>query len=146
MPRCEIRIRTWLVAATILLAAIFFVRGARSRNDQALLSDNSARVKYLASIGWEVEGAPVSEQLVRLPKEFPPVLEDYNRLQQQQGFDLKPHAGKEVSVYTYRVLNHESPEEVFCCLYLRKNRVIGGDVHSASVTGFMDGLLSIENG
>ena len=126
-----------LAAAVILLAGVW----SRSvRNNSGRLKTNEDRVEYLAALGWEVTPTPLSEQLILLPEQFPDVLREYNSLQTQQGFDLEKYAGKEAVLYTYEVLNYPSDEAVRCCLYVYKNRVIGGDIHSTSYTGFMMGI------
>lgn len=125
-------------AALILLAGIWW----RSSHEPRLRS-NEDRVTYLESLGWLVEEVPISEQTVLFPEVFPDVLVNYNTLQLQQGFDLQKYAGKEAQLYIYRVLNYPTEtenEEVCCCLYICKGRVIGGDVHSSSFTGFIQGL------
>ena len=47
------------------------------------------------------------------------------------------------TMYTYRLLEYPSPPEqgdVYACLYVYRGTVIGGDVHTASMMGFMHGL------
>ena len=125
-------------AALILLCARIRTGPAADR-----LVTNGDRLEYLAGLGWEAAETPLSEQTVRIPEEFPPVLAEYNALQLQQGYDLTKYAGKEAQLYIYRILNYPSRtegEEVCCSLYLYKGRVIGGDIHSTSYTGFMHGL------
>ena len=132
-----------LLALALLAVAAVLVCGRWTQKNQAKLLTNEDRLAYLAQMGWTAEEIPVAEQVVQLPKEFPPVLEQYNTLQIQQGFDLKAYRGKEVTMYTYRLLEYPSPPEqgdVYACLYVYRGTVIGGDVHAASMTGFMHGL------
>ena len=68
------------------------------------------------------------------------VLADYNDLQRRQGFDLRPYSGLGCTVYSYIVTNYETDEPVLCTIYLYKNRVIAGDIHSTSLDGFMHGI------
>ncbi len=66
---------------------------------------------------------------------------EYNALQLQQGFDLRRYGGLICSMYTYRVLNYPSGDEnVLAALFVYRNRVIGGDIHSTALDGFMHGL------
>ena len=132
-----------LLALALLAIAAVLVCGRWTQKNQAKLLTNEDRLAYLAQMGWTAEEIPVAEQVVQLPKEFPPVLEQYNTLQIQQGFDLKAYRGKEVTMYTYRLLEYPSPPEqgdVYACLYVYRGTVIGGDVHTASMMGFMHGL------
>ena len=75
-----------------------------------------------------------------MPKDFPDVLTQYNELQRQQGFDLEEYAGKKLTLYTYRIMNHPDAEEADASLYVYRSELVGGDVHSTSFTGFMTAL------
>ena len=97
-----------LAAAVILLAGAL---GRRSVRNVIRAGTNEERVAYLQSLGWEVEETPILEQEITLPKEFPDVLDQYNELQRQQGFDLEEYAGKKLTLYTYRITNHPDAEE-----------------------------------
>lgn len=123
-----------LAAAVILLAGAL---GRRSAENAIRAGTNDERVAYLLSLGWEVDPTPVLEQQVTLPKEFPDVLTQYNEMQRQQGFDLSPYAGKKLTLFTYRVTNHPDAEEADAALYVYRSKLVGGDIHSTSFTGFM---------
>lgn len=132
-----------LLIIGLLAAAAVILCGRLTHRDREKIKNNEDRLSYLSQQGWTVEEVPVTEQIVLLPTDFPPVLEQYNALQLQQGFDLKQFGGKEVEMYVYRILNYPaSPEhgDVYGCIYIYKGSVIGGDVHSASMTGFMEAL------
>ncbi len=126
-----------IAAAVILLAGAL---GRRSADNTIRARTNEERIAYLQSLGWEVEPAPLLEQEITLPKEFPDVLAKYNELQRQQGFDLAEYAGKKLTLYTYRITNHPDAEEADASLYVYHTELVGGDVHSTSFTGFMTAL------
>ena len=126
-----------IAAAVILLAGAL---GRRSADNTIRARTNEERIAYLQSLGWEVEPAPLLEQEITLPKEFPEVLTQYNELQRQQGFDLAEYAGKKLTLYTYRITNHPDAEEADASLYVYHTELVGGDVHSTSFTGFMTAL------
>ncbi len=132
-----------LGAALVLLAAALLLRCGGNGRDarKTRVRTNEDRVAWLASLGWQVEAVPVSEQKISLPDTFPSILAEYNELQKEQGFDLEKYAGKDVVLYTYRVLNYPSEEEVCCCVYVWRSHVVGGDIHAAAVSGFMTGLF-----
>lgn len=100
----------------------------------------SGREEYLESLGWKIETPAVSEENVLIPKTFSEVFNKYNELQLSQGFDLSKYSGKELKLYTYKVTNHESTDTVLAELYVYKGDVVGGDIHSAALDGFMCGL------
>ena len=132
-----------LILGALLGITAVLIGGIVSQNNHSRYMTNEDRLQYLADLGYTAEEIPVTEQIVTLPAEFPPVLEQYNTLQLEQGFDLEQYKEKEVEMYLYRLLNYPAPENsgaVYACLYIYKGTVIGGDIHSASMTGFMNGL------
>ena len=68
-------------------------------------------------------------------------------IQRQQGFDLERYAGKRAKRYTYEILNYPSGETgVQANLLLYKTTVIGGEVLSPRLDGFLHGLAMPETG
>ena len=140
----------WVIMAALVLIGIILLfgagrRGTASGPTQAKAAAVSAktekaRVAYLAECGWTVETPALKEETILIPKTFNTVFEDYNRLQKQQGFDLSRYCGKEVKLYTYRVLDSSLGENVLAAIYVSGGNVIGGDVHSTALDGFMCGL------
>ena len=105
------------------------------------ISKEKNRVAYLAQYGWEVETPALSEEQVVIPRTFSPVFERYNELQKQQGFDLSEYCGMEVTMYTYKVTNSAfRGDEVLAVLYVKDGSVVGGDIHSTALDGFMRGI------
>ncbi len=103
------------------------------------------RVLLLESYGWQVEKDPIAFMEVTIPSEFDATYAQYNEVQKEQGFDLEKYAGKHVMKYTYSVKNHPSGEEyVIATILLHKNKLIGGDVSSAKMDGFLHGLVREE--
>ncbi len=133
-----------VMAALILIGLIMLAGIDRDKVPTEISSEKadseSSRVKYLSALGWQVETPAISEEDILIPKQFSEVFEKYNALQLSQGFDLSKYAGKDVKLYTYRVLNHESTDTVLAELYVYKGEVIGGDIHSSALDGFMCGL------
>ena len=106
------------------------------------IKDNSARVALLRECGWEVEEEPLEFLEVKIPEEFDGVYREYNELQNRQSLDLAKYCGKRVMRYTYKVKNHPSGEEgVVANLIFYKVKLIGGDISSPKLGGFMHGLL-----
>jgi hypothetical protein len=68
-------------------------------------------------------------------------MKTYNEVQKQQGLDLEKYKGKDVIRYTYEITNYPGEEgKVLANLIVYKNRVIGGDICSADVNGFIHGF------
>jgi len=76
-----------------------------------------------------------------VPEEMDESYDDYLALQREQGFDLSKYAGKRVKRYTYEVLNYPTGETgVQVNLVIYNNVVIGGEVLSPHLDGFLHGL------
>ena len=102
---------------------------------------NGDRIAYLASYGWEVSPDPVSVEELQIPEEFDDTYTQYLDLQTEQGFDLAKYRGKRVKRYTYAITNYPTGERgVQAGLLLYRNTVIGGDVLSNALGGFIHGL------
>ncbi len=105
------------------------------------IRSNEDRVAYLASYGWEVSSEPVSSEELLIPEEMDESYTEYLALQRQQGFDLTKYAGKRLKRYTYEVYNYPSGETgVQANLLLYRNTVVGGEVLSPQLNGFLHGL------
>lgn len=130
-----------LAVVLTVLAILLVVHLVKGRSTEVIrASTNEERVTYLSSLGYDADPLPLTEQVITLPETFPDVLKDYNDLQKKQGFDLEKYAGKEITMYTYRIKNYEAAGEVQSSLYVYKNRLVGGDIHSTAYDGFMKEL------
>ena len=102
---------------------------------------NQDRIDYLSAYGWQVSPDPVATQELLIPKEMDDSYTEYLALQTSQGFDLQKYAGKRVKRYTYEVLNYPTGEAgVQVNLLICKNTVVGGEVLSPQLDGFLHGL------
>ena len=111
------------------------------------IKTNDDRIKFLEQFGWTVDSEPTEEVTMRLPSEFDKVMNSYNELQKKGGLDLSKYKGKEVIRYTYNVTNYPGYEgKVLANVIVYKNRVIGGDISSSDVTGFIGTFEFPESG
>lgn len=129
------RIGVGLLAALVLLGAVWIVTGLPDRGIPGKTEDE--RLEYLRSLGWEPCCSHMDEKSILLPKEFPDVLKNYNEIQLAQGFDLTKYAGKEIKMYTCGLSNFPEDPNAQCSLYVYRGKIIGGDVHSPGINGFM---------
>ena len=109
------------------------------------MNKNEDRLYYLREQGLEAVEEPISIQKIRLPEEFPPVLEEYARLQREQGFELERYRGEEITVYTYELRGDTDGVLLFASLYQYRGRIVAGDVHSPALGGYMGPLRPTEN-
>ena len=139
-------LRPQTAAAVILIAAVLLAALVLRMSNGGVLSAHynvttrDGRVEYLAAQGWTVDPETETAQEITLPRTFEGVFADYNDLQRRQGFDLRPYSGLGCTVYSYAVTNYDADEPVLCTIYLYKNRVIAGDIHSTALDGFMHGI------
>lgn len=107
------------------------------------------RVDFLAQFGWEIDPEPLEIRELVIPQEFNDVYRNYNEVQKAQGMDLIPYAGKQCRRFTYRVTNYpDHPEGVHANLLVLDGKVIGGDICSVDLDGFLssfDGRTQLES-
>ena len=96
---------------------------------------------FLAQFGWQVDASPVEVKTVTVPAEFDKVFAAYNEMQKEQGLNLSKYKNKDVTRYTFSVTNYADFEgTVYANVLVYRNRVIGGDLCSADITGFVHGF------
>lgn len=135
------RILAFLLLAVIVVGACVFLQSRGEEESQPIPGGtNEERVAYLQSFGWQVQEEPAETREVMIPAQFNDVYTAYNVMQQAQGFDLKPYAGEVCTQYLYKVENYPNESEVYATLLVYGEEIIGGDVASAKVDGFMHGF------
>lgn len=140
------------VALTVLITLIVFVPTYAVSSQTSANPENSSysydKVKsaedaagFLAQFGWQVDATPTEVKNVTIPAEFDKVFAAYNELQKEQGLNLSKYKNKEVTRYTFTVKNYPAYEgTVYANVLVYRNRVIGGDICSADVSGFVHGF------
>lgn len=126
----------------ILIVAVAWPGGESSAQTYSPVTaaDDAGRIAFLQDLGYEVtpQGAEVREVLI--PDEFDDVFAGYNDIQKTAGMDLEPYHGKRVKCWTYTVTNYPGEENVVAHLYIYKDKIVGGDISSTALDGFMHGL------
>lgn len=122
------------VCAVIAVTVIFAVFAAGA--------EDSENVKFLRGLGWSVEERCLESAEIIIPEPFDRVYENYNEIQLESGFDLTPYQGKSGKRYTYRVTNHPLSEkdEVRANVICIDGEIVGGDICTVKIDGFMHGL------
>lgn len=142
-----------LVVFVIITVICLFVL---SKDSSQLTSSNNKmvlnatthedRMNFVSQLGWEIDETSVEVCEVILPSEPDNVFLGYNDIQKTQGYDLTKHMGKRVKRWTYTVKNYpnyENTELVHINLLVYDGEIIGGDICSVELNGFMHGLNSI---
>ena len=148
VPRRKLALGVALAALACCCAVVLNLSTSSSQEvaapgipDPKGVKSNEDRVEYLAGYGWEVNSEPLATQELLIPEEMDESYDEYLALQSQQGFDLTQYAGKRVKRYTYEITNYPTGETgVQANLLIYKNRVIGGEVLSPQMDGFLHGL------
>ena len=135
------------LAAIVVLAAVWLFGGFSGGSNHAV-STKDERTSFLKSLGWEVDPESERERDVIIPETFDEIYESYNELQKKAGFDLSDYKGKTVKKYSYIILNYPSAEKgdiIKLDLLISDGRVIGGDIYSPRLDGFIIGLEDIKD-
>ena len=107
--------------------------------DKVKSADDAAR--FLSQFGWTVDAGSAETAGVTIPAEFDKVFAGYNEMQKAQGLDLSKYKKKAVTRYTFTVTNYKDYDgTVYANVLVYRGRVIGGDICSADVTGFIHGF------
>jgi hypothetical protein len=119
----------------------YITTGTETEINYSRIKTNEDRIKFLEQFGWRVAERPVEEVEVKIPEKFDKVFTGYNEIQKRQGLDLSKYHGKNVMRYTYEITNYEGESgKVYANVIVYRNKVIGGDVCSANVGGFIHGF------
>lgn len=106
-------------------------------------STHEERMAFLSQFGWEIQEDPIEVREVIIPEEFDDTYTAYNEIQKNQGFDLTVYAGMRVKRWTYTVKNYtgyENKECIHANVLVYDGLVVGGDICSVELDGFMHGF------
>lgn len=138
-----------VLALIISVAAIFFVLNKKQEpvtNDPAISykAENAAeRAAFLSQFGWKISEDPVEVSEVIIPADFDAGYLKYAEMNKAQGLDLEPYKGMRAKRWTYNILNYpglENQSGVQANLLIFEGRIIGGDISSLDLGGFMHGF------
>jgi len=129
----------------ILVPLLIFSATYLKKNSQSAISveakTKAQRIAFLKQFDWQVEGGSETVKDTVIPSEFDNVYKAYNNIQLAQGFDLQKHKGERVKLYNLKVNNYpQNSEYVFATLLVKNGEIIGGDIHSTELNGFMHGF------
>lgn len=143
------------VLTALLVGILLFIS---IKDSPVLNSDLSAkasnaeeRIAFLSQYGWKIDEEPVEVSEVIIPSEFNETYSAYNEIQKKQSMDLEAYKGQRVKKWVYEVKNYPGyPAESDCIratILVLDGMVIGGDISSIEVEGFMQGFeFPQENG
>ena len=138
-----------LVSVVALFCTFARVLSSEPVNGERLVSVSGADAtsvelkNFISSYGWKVIDEPDEVREVMIPAEFDDVYTSYNSIQTAQGFDLSGLKGQRVKRWTYTVTNYPGYEAEDCIkinILVYNGCVVGGDVCSVRLDGFMHGF------
>lgn len=145
----NIRLSKRKIVVAILCLVIIILLGISlfGRNNAARRVSNGdlSCVEFLRQLGWQVSEQPVEQKEIQIPEEFMDVYENYNNLQRESGYDLKKYKGQTVTRYTYTITNFPGRSDVRANVLVFEEIIIGGDISSTELSGFMVALDTYEN-
>ncbi len=129
-----------IIAAAVMLTVAFLIFGF-GRSAYRDGSSEEKRIEYISFLGYEAGGAPDVKNIV-IPLEFGEVYSRYNELQKHAGFDLSLYRGETAVQYSYLLKNYtdengERLSDIHLNLIVSGGKIIGGDISSAALDGFM---------
>jgi len=147
----SLKLKLIAIIAVVLIACVVFIYFAKRDKPASAggainysAADEDERKAFLAQFGWETSGEPIEVVEVIIPAEFDEVYENYNKIQLEQDLNLKPYAGYRVKRWTYEITNYKGyenkPGYIRANLLVYDGRVIGGDICSVELDGFMHGF------
>ena len=133
-----------LIIPAFMFAALMFVWliCRRTSISGVTLAD---RTEYAKSIGYSISADSETVRNIVIPAVFGNVYEKYNMLQKECGFDLSLYKGEDAVQYTYTISNYTDDsgntlDNIIMNLIVCDGKIIGGDICSAELDGFMTGL------
>ncbi len=135
------------LAAVLTLTAAFalclLAGGDPAKTDSAEVpTEKEICLSYLKELGWEVTDKTSSDQIL-LPETFGSEFDEFLELQKQGGFSLESHAGQTVTRCTFQLANYPTGDEtVYADLLVLEGQIIGGEIRSSAIDGFMTALTA----
>ncbi len=127
--------KIYFLVICLILATVFCVLGSTAPAEKCKA--------HLEKLGWEVCGGFLEETVI-LPGSDNPVWQNYLDMQKENGFDMEPYCGKPVLRLSASIGNHMGGSGVQTNVYWADGKIIGGDILSPALDGFMHGLCPRE--
>lgn len=137
-----------VITAVMVVAKLFHsepVASSEGKTYTLSAESNDQRVAFLKQFGWQVNTEPLEMKDVTIPAQFDDVYIQYNNIQKEQGLDLSPYAGKTCRQWVYAVTNYPQATDVRATILVYDNKVVGGDLSTVQLDGFMTGFSGEKN-
>ena len=111
----------------------------------AQVTDNSSRIDFIKNLGLVPNETLVEEKTLLIPEKFTDVWNRYNEIQKAAGYDLSLFSGKIPTLYKYEISDFKDGSSAYINIIILDGKVIGGDISSTELNGFMLPLKEFEN-
>lgn len=135
------------VAFACVAVVLFKCSIADDKNSSFSVSNTASNIEeilgFISNFGWDVNPEPDEIREIIIPVEFDEVYKNYNEIQLSQGYDLSEYSGERAKNWTFTVRNYpgfEGEEYIKINILIHNGKVIGGDVCSVKLGGFMHGF------
>lgn len=140
-----------LLILIILIPICFYFAVSADKQSKPQYNVNGAttvdRIDFLEQFGWQCDENSETEKSTVIPAVFDEVYAPYNEIQKAQHFNLEDYKGKTVTLFNIKITNYpENSEYVYASLLVYEGNIIGGDVHSTALNGFMHGFDLTDTG
>ena len=131
-----------IILIPLLIFSAMYITKAKAKENVSLEANTTEqRIEFLKHFGYAVEDNSETVKDTSIPSEFDNVYDAYNSIQTAQGFDLSDYKGQTVKLYNLKITNYPKDSEyVYATLLVKDGIIIGGDIHSTSLYGFMHGF------
>ncbi|MBQ6816518.1 MAG: DUF4830 domain-containing protein, partial [Clostridia bacterium] len=126
----------FLIVALLFIILVEFL-SCKSGYDSISGVDNNARINFIKSLGISVNEDVFEQKEILIPQQFNKVYENYNDTQIKAGFNLKNHLGKNAVVYRYVINSPKELNNAFVNIIVLDGEIIGGDISSSELNGYM---------
>lgn len=120
----------FILAAIIVITVVFALFSVDNIT-------NSKNIEYISSFGWVTETSPKDISHLTIPEELNALYKTYSDTASIDGSSLSEYCGKNVTRYSYRVLNHKlsSTGRIRADVFVYKSQIIAADITDLSKNG-----------
>ena len=121
---------------TVVIVGLVFILAIIGLANSPFGNEDTA-CKHVMALGWRVSHKADEVKKTTIPLEFDESYLEYNKLQNQVGFDLTPYRGKVVTRYTFKIIQLNGAETLRANVLMYRGKVVGGDICTVELPGFM---------
>ncbi len=134
-----------LLFVTLIVKGLFFsmpssITCNTVKNVRIVIDDSFTVADFLKQFDLQVDISTEEKVSINIPAEFNDVYENYNTIQQKQGFNLVNYKGEAATRYTYSIDNYPTEAQIKANVIICNNRVIAGDLCTVTFGGSMSTL------